>query len=244
MDIGNTNIKCALGEANNYATASFETQKLTCAQDFENFIDESFGADIWGKLRGCALASVVPERCAIITQLLHEKNVLLRRLEPSTCEVDFSRYQSVLGEDRAVCTFAEANKYPLPLVVIDFGTATTINVVDENKVFLGGAIAAGIQTGLLALTARTAQLPPVALNQTPKLIGQNTTEALVSGALIGAACLAQGYIRLLEAELGILSSIIVTGGNAAKVLPVLGDSIEHEPTLLMDGLFMLYSHVN
>jgi len=247
VDIGNTNIKCALGEADNYITASFATLEMNEPSDFDGFIANCFGSDVWGKLKGAALASVVPERCRVITQLLHEKSVPIKRLRPSTCGVDFSRYQSALGEDRAVCAFAAANKYPspaLPLVVIDFGTATTINVVDENKVFLGGAIAAGIQTGINALASRTAQLPPVQLNQQPKLIAGNTTEALVSGAIMGAVCLAQGYVRLLEAELGKEPLIIITGGAAPKVLPFLDDLAKHEPTLLMDGLFMLYSHLN
>ena len=240
IDIGNSNVKCALGEVSNHATAFFETEKIVCTASFESFIHESFGSDVWGKLRGCSISSVVPAKNEIITQVLREHNIAVKRLDRDNCALDFSSYSSGLGEDRGICCVTASLKHPLPLILIDFGTATTVNVVSCDKVFLGGAIAVGVYTGLKALMNRTAQLPPISEIADAKLIGENTDEGLVSGAVIGAACLAEGYVRRISKELGKEPTVVITGGNADKVLEHLSFDYVYEAQLLIEGLFVMW----
>lgn len=240
IDIGNSNVKCALGTIKTYTTAFFATDKMVCKTDFENFICESFGPDVWEKLRGCAIASVVPSKNEIITQVMIERGIAIKRLDREDCTLNFSRYSSELGEDRGICCVAASVKYPLPLILIDFGTATTVNVVSCDKIFLGGAIAAGVYTGLKALMTCTAQLPPISEIADAKLIGENTNEGLVSGAVIGAACLVEGYVRRLTKELGKKPSVVVTGGNADAIIEHLHFEFVYEPGLLLEGLFRMW----
>lgn len=244
IDIGNTKIRCALGTPKDYAQAFLPTQEINEASEFLRFLESNFGQDLWGGLGGAAIASVVPVKNEIITEALRSKgDFQIRHIDKENTSIDFSGYKSGLGEDRAICCVAAAQIYKLPIIVIDFGTATTVNVVGEGStgnVFLGGAIAAGVQTGLSALVSRTAQLPHVANFTAAKLIGENTIEGLVSGAAIGAACMVDGYISRIKRELGAEAAVIITGGNADKVLPYLETPFVYEPSLLIDGLFLLF----
>jgi len=240
IDIGNSKVKCALGEVLSYSQAAVATDKIECSADFEKFICESFGSDVLARIDRCSIASVVPAKNEIISQVMLEHSVAIRRIDRENCSVDFSRYSSGLGEDRSICCAAAAAKYPLPLIIIDFGTATTINVVDCDRKFMGGAIAAGIYTGLKALMNRTAQLPPISEIADAKLIGENTNEGLVSGAVIGAACMALGYVTKITKQLGKEPTVVVTGGNAERVVEHLQFEFVYERQLLIDGLFGLW----
>jgi type III pantothenate kinase len=125
-------------------------------------------------------------------------------------------------------------------VLIDFGTATTFNLVNKDGIFMGGAIMAGLQTGLNALAENTAQLPVMSnMWGEPKVIGTDTTENLLSGAVIGTAGAAEGFIDRIKAEIGEDIKVIATGGHAPVVLPVCRFPYIHEPSLLLEGLLNL-----
>jgi type III pantothenate kinase len=159
-----------------------------------------------------------------------------------------------VGADRYVDAFAAAAKYGPPLIVIDFGTATTFNCVNARGEFIGGAIAPGIVTSVDALVNRAARLSRVELVRPKEAIGRNTTSNLQSGAIYGYAGLVEGLVERMQAELGGEASggeasgggakVIATGGNAGLLTDVARCIERVDENLRLDGLRMLYEEAH
>ncbi len=146
-----------------------------------------------------------------------------------------------VGADRYVDAFAATVKYGPPLIVIDFGTATTFNCVNGRGEFIGGAIAPGIATSVDALVSRAARLARVELARPKEAIGRNTTTNLQSGAIYGYAGLVDGLVDRMRAEMGGATQVIATGGNAGLVADVARAIERVDEHLRLDGLRMLYA---
>ena len=123
--------------------------------------------------------------------------------------------------------------------VRNLGTATTFNVIRENSVFCGGAIAPGLDMGLGALSERTAQLPRLDLQIPKRIIGRNTEECILSGTIVGMAAMLDGMVQRIEAELGSPATLILTGGAARFVEPLVLHPHIYDPNLLLKGLAFL-----
>lgn len=145
-----------------------------------------------------------------------------------------------LGQDRIADAAAAAAGYPLPCMTVDLGTATTYNVIDAQRRFLGGFIVPGVLTSLRAISARTAQLPPIAPEAPARLIGKNTEECLNSGAVYGTAAMLEGLADRVEAELGAPLTVVATGGLARGIIPCCRRDILFDGDLLFKGLAVLY----
>lgn len=145
-----------------------------------------------------------------------------------------------VGKDRLVDAAYAAAKFPLPVITVDLGTATTFNVVDEDRVFRGGVICPGLSTGLRALGERCAQLPQVRLGSPKSAIGVNTESCMLSGSVLGTAVLLDGITQRIEEELGRPATLVVTGGLAKYVTPLCRHPLTYDPELLMKGLALLY----
>ena len=145
-----------------------------------------------------------------------------------------------VGKDRLVDAAYAAANFPLPVVTVDLGTATTFNVVDEDKVFRGGVICPGLSTGLRALGERCAQLPQVHLSSPKSAIGVDTEKCMLSGSVLGAAVLLDGITQRIEEELGRPVTLVVTGGLAKYVIPLCRHPLTYDPELLLKGLALLY----
>ena len=147
---------------------------------------------------------------------------------------------AAVGKDRiADAAYAAAN-YPLPVITVDLGTATTFNVVDEEKVFRGGVICPGLSTGLRALGDRCAQLPQIHLARPRHAIGTTTQECMLSGSVMGTAVLLDGMVARIEEELGSPATLVLTGGLAKYVAPLCRHPLTYDPELMMKGLALLY----
>jgi len=151
--------------------------------------------------------------------------------------LDYSCYEGLLGIDRALCCEAANQLTAPPFVVVDLGTATTINLVDENRRFRGGLIFPGVQMGLAALANNTALLPPVQPEPAVPLIGQNTRECLLAGAVHGTALFLDKAIAKIWSQLGREGATVITGGSAPVITPHLETRSILEPNLLVKGLF-------
>ncbi|TAH33079.1 MAG: type III pantothenate kinase [Alphaproteobacteria bacterium] len=145
-----------------------------------------------------------------------------------------------VGADRLVNAVAVIDKYPLPAVVIDFGTATTFDVIDEQGSYLGGVICPGINLSLDALVQGTAKLPRVAIAKPRQVIGKRTEEAMQSGAYWGYAGLIQGILEKIEDEHGKKMTVIATGGLAGFFADVIPDLFAIDRDLTLNGLTKLY----
>lgn len=146
-----------------------------------------------------------------------------------------------LGSDLVVDAAAGIAEYPLPLIIFDMGTATTVSVIDENKNYLGGMIIPGVNISLNALTARTSQLPKISLDPPKKVIGRNTVDCMKSGILYSTASSLDGIIDRIEEETGKKYTVVATGGLAGKVIPMCKKKIILDDELLLKGLLVIYN---
>ena len=128
-----------------------------------------------------------------------------------------ARPQAV-GADRVANAVAAETFYGAPAIVVDFGTATNIDVIDEDGYYIGGAIAPGIRISMDALAARAAKLASVPLEAPEHAIGRDTEECIKVGAVMGAAAMAEGLVARMKRELGREdATVIATGGLAGIV---------------------------
>ena len=147
-----------------------------------------------------------------------------------------------VGADRIVNAVAAFHKYQTGLIVIDFGTATTFDVISEKGEYLGGAISPGIMIASEALHAHASKLPRVEIFKPPeKVIGRNTRQSIQSGIIFGYAGLVDGIVGRIKAEMPGALKVVATGGLAPLMQDV-SETIESvEPTLTLEGLRILGS---
>ncbi len=144
------------------------------------------------------------------------------------------------GTDRIVNSFAAAAKYGVPCIVCSFGTALTIDVVNDDRVLIGGIIAPGINTLTKALHLNTSQLPDVSLEKPRKVIQNTTVGSMRSGVFYGYLGLVKGLITRIKNEIGDDPKIIATGGSAPLMAENLGCISVVDENLLLDGLRLLH----
>ncbi|MFI5254150.1 MAG: type III pantothenate kinase, partial [Candidatus Limnocylindrales bacterium] len=156
---------------------------------------------------------------------------------------------SEVGADRLVNAFAAGRLYGAPAIVVDLGTATTLDVVAADGAYLGGAIAPGLELGLEALAARTAKLPRIELRRPDRVIGKDTISAMQAGTVIGYLGLLAELIRRTRAELAAAGEgddvpVILTGGLArASWLEDLVPRDAIDADLTLRGLVLLHATV-
>ncbi len=220
--------------------------------------DERRTADEWGVLlRGLLHDSTAVDGelrgvsvCATVPAVLHEWREMLRTyhgdvpqviVEPGVrtgVPVLMDNPREV-GTDRIVNALAASQLIGGPVIVVDFGTATTFDVVSARGEYVGGAIAPGIDISLEALGRRGAQLRKVELLRPRSVIAKNTVEALQSGILYGFASQVDGIVGRMMAELGLRAgelAVVATGGLAPVVVDECAVFTEHQPWLTLLGL--------
>ena len=119
------------------------------------------------------------------------------------------------GADRIANACAAYNIYQKPCIVVDFGTATSFDIVNKNGEFVGGIIAPGLNLQLKVLNKFTSKLPHLDVAVSPFAIGSNTTDAILSGVIRGSACMIEGLINQCEAELKEKAIVVATGGYSS-----------------------------
>lgn len=147
---------------------------------------------------------------------------------------------SQVGSDRIVIAVAALAEYKAPLLLMDLGTATTIESVEPDNVYMGGVIIPGVRVSLDALTSRAAQLPGISLDQPKQVIGKNTVDCMRSGMMYGTAAMIDGLVERMEEELGHRCTLIATGGLAQFITPLCKREIILEKDLLLKGLNIIY----
>lgn len=196
---------------------------------------------------GIVIASVVPRLTELLTVMSKKrfgKNPLLisgnSDVGLNICYDD----PTALGADRICSVVAAYRKYGAPAIVIDCGTATTYDIISKRGEYLGGVIAAGVETSAMSLFRRTARLPSIALQFPDHLIGTNTIACLQSGIMYGALDAVDGMIRRLRREIGGNAHVIATGGYAQLVGPR-SRFIDHiDLDLVLEGARLIFERVN
>ena len=145
-----------------------------------------------------------------------------------------------LGADLLVSAVAAADKYPLPCLVVDLGTASKISVIGSDGSYLGGMISPGVAISLKALTSNASQLPNVSLSAPPKTIGKNTVDCMQSGIVFGTAAMIDGMIIRFKEEMPDIKSVIATGGYSSRIIKYCREKIIFDDNLILYGLKVIY----
>ncbi|MEX2579359.1 MAG: type III pantothenate kinase [Verrucomicrobiales bacterium] len=186
------------------------------------------------------LASVVPAHVPALRKAQDSRPIVEVSHEIDLgIAVDFPD-PSKVGADRLANAAAVAGRYPgEPVVVVDFGTAVTFDIVDSRPAYVGGVIAPGLDAMKRYLHKKTALLPEIELARPPSAIGKTTEHAMQSGAFHGYRGLVREILRQVEAELGCPAKVIATGGYAALIAEDLPEIALLEPNLTMQGLLRI-----
>ncbi len=246
IDIGNTNlvIGCFQGDEIKFKARIATDRTRTSDQygvEIKNMM-EAFGVQV-SDIDDCIIASVVPPvfnsvRTGVIKVIGKQPIVVGPGLKTGlNIHMDVP---SQVGSDRIVIAVAALAEYKAPLILMDLGTATTIEVVEPDNRYIGGIIFPGVRVSLDALTSRAAQLPAISLDKPRNVIGKNTIDCMRSGMMYGTAAMLDGLVERIEEELGHRCTIIATGGMAQFVTPLCKREIILEKELLLKGLNILY----
>ncbi|MFA7595909.1 MAG: type III pantothenate kinase [Novosphingobium sp.] len=223
IDAGNTNIVFALFEGQEIRTRwRIATDPRRTADQYAVWLVQLM--EIEGirssQIDQVILSSVVPRAVHNLT-VLSEKYFGISPLIAGEgvaqwgIEIDIDEPRS-LGADRAVNAIAAHTKYPGDLIVVDFGTATTFDIVDFNGAYKGGIIAPGINLSLDALVGNTAKLPRIAIEapRSDSVVGRNTEDQMLIGVFWGYVAMMEGLIARIRSEIGRPAKVIATGGLA------------------------------
>ena len=242
VDIGNTSIALGLFEDeavvevlripsdNNLSQEEYEVLINTILKTYE--------------IKDIILASVVDELTDRVGEALfgalNIKPMMVSNKLKSSVPIRID-VPNELGADRIANAAGAVNLYKLPVIIIDFGTATTFDILNNKGEFIGGLIAPGINLQLNSLSNFTSKLPKIEAAESPKAIATNTEDAILAGVIRGCASMIDGMVEQSEAELGCKATIVATGGYASIVAKYLKRPFDFiNPTLTLEGLRRLY----
>ena len=234
IDIGNTNIVVGcIDKEKIYFTERVST--IWTKTELEYAIDIKTILDIYhinrSDIEGAIISSVVPQitfAARLAVQKILKKDAMIVGPGVKTGLNILLDNPGEMGADRVADAVAALAQYPVPLVIIDMGTATTISVVDDKKHYIGGMIMPGVQISLDALTSRASQLSGISIEEPKKIIGKNTVDCLKS------------IIDRIEEELGQKVTVIATGGMSRKIIPHCKRKMILDGDLLLKGLQIIY----
>ena len=242
-DIGNTNITLGVFDQDEFkgeyriasdrdlSLAEYEVLVKSLLKDYE--------------IDGCVIGSVVDELTDKFAAAV--KNVY--GIEPLIVSVGVNTDLCIktdkpdeVGADRIANAIGAKAVYNKPIIVIDFGTATSFDVINFKGEFIGGVIAPGINLQMKSLNKFTSKLPRIDADISARAIGRNTSEAILSGVIRGTASMIDGLVKQCEEELGQRATLVATGGYSGLIANYLKRSFDYiNPTLTLEGLKHIYN---
>ena len=247
VDIGNTNIKIGVFTGDGKLANSFKMStdvKRTSDEYVALLLQLLSHAKINVEdIDGASVSSVIPQLDYTFTNVIqYVFGVKPLMVGVGTRTGLAIRYEPrELGSDRIITCVAAEKQYGAPFILVDFGTATTFNVVNEKKEFIGGAITLGLKSTMESLARCTAKLPSVELETPSKVAAQSTRKAIQSGVIFGTVGEVKYLVERIKRETGLAcAKVIATGGLAEliyKVEPIF-DCIDRE--LSLKGLYEIF----
>lgn len=247
VDIGNTNITIGSFDIKSPQILLDEirlgTDLRRTQDEYEILLQTFFSHRVKEKIEKIALSSVVPPLTPLFVKALervtHTKVLQIESTGdfPVKCNVDDPRS---VGADRVVNVYAAKACYSVPGIIVDFGTATTFDVVNDLGEYEGGIIAPGLQLSVNALVTHAAKLPRFELAWTEKVIGKNTIQHMQSGAVRGYVAMVDGLIEQIMTELPSSPSVILSTGGLGELISKHSKYIsKHDAALTLKGLSLL-----
>lgn len=246
IDMGNTNtVIGGIDEKKTYFIERVTTDQSRTATEyavsFKNIL-EMCGIDV-ADIEGAILSSVVPPLNSVILTAVEKVTGIRPLLVGSGMKTGMNILMDnpkSVGSDQIVDAVAASHEHPLPLIVIDMGTATTMCVVDKHRNYIGGIILPGLKVSLDSLSSKTAQLPYISLEVPGRVIGKNTIDCMRAGIIFGNVDMIDGIIDRMERELGQPATVVATGGLSRFITPMCRHKIICDDALLLKGLLILY----
>ncbi|MCI5837065.1 MAG: type III pantothenate kinase [Veillonellaceae bacterium] len=246
IDVGNTNIVLGLYEGRELKDFwRISTDRLRSTDEYGVLFSNLFHLNnvAMEDVEAIIVSSVVPPLNPTLERMAHRYfKVEPMFVGPGTKTGMNIKYENPreVGADRIVNAVAAYERFGGPLIVIDFGTATTFCAIDENGDYLGGAIAPGVGISVEALFQRAAKLPRIELKKVDSVICKNTIASMQAGVFYGYVGQVDGIVGRMKEELGADAAVIATGGLAALIAAE-SQTIDYvAPMLTMEGLSILY----
>lgn len=248
IDMGNTNITLGAYKENKLLFVSrMYTERHKSSDEFAVNLLDIFS--LYGvspdDFSGAVLSSVVPE----LTDIISKAVKLTIKKEPLLVGKDHNGNLKIevlpiefLGADLICGCVGAIEKYPLPCLVVDMGTATKILAIDKNGYFVGCTISPGVKISLDSLATNAALLPSISFTKPKSVVGTNTVECMQSGSVYGTAAMIDGLAKRMIEELKFENTTIVsTGGYSKGIIPCCEtQNIIYDENLLLDGLKAIY----
>lgn len=246
IDVGNTNIVFGLFSGSKLVHQfRVESSRGRTADEYAVIVTQLLAMHgiQSSDVKAAMVASVVPSLTEPMVALVHRafgREALVVGPGIRTGMAILYENPKEVGADRIVNAVAAFERVQGPVIVVDFGTATTFDCVTPKGEYLGGVIAPGIQISADALFARAAKLPRVEIAKPPKVVGRNTLHSMQSGIVFGYVGLVDGIVERLQEELGYACDVLATGGLASLIAPLSRSIKEVDDELTLVGLRILY----
>lgn len=247
MDVGNTNIVIGVyGDDRTLLHHWRLSTNRSATTDEYGMLLYSFFSHAGIRLEdieGAIVSSVVPPLMFTMEQLcmqyLRKTPLVVGPGIKTGLNIRYENPKEV-GADRIVNAVAAIELYGSPLIVVDFGTATTFDYIDEKGQYIGGAIAPGIGISTEALYQRAAKLPRIELVKPKSVVGRNPVSSMQAGIIYGYAGQVDGIVARIREEYAVNAKVIATGGMAELIASEAKSIEQINPLLTLQGLQMLY----
>ncbi|MDF2566988.1 MAG: type pantothenate kinase [Oscillospiraceae bacterium] len=250
IDVGNSNISLGVFEkeelvfSSSIGTDLKQTSDQYAMQMKNLFIYNDFCQD---DISEAIISSVVPTLTNVISdaakKLIGKKPMVVSAGIKTGLNIKLPNSVN-LGSDLVCTAVGTIKNYPLPAIIVDLGTVTTITAISKDGVLLGTSIMAGVGISLEGLKQKTANLPLVSIDESCSLIGTNTFLAIKSGITYGTACMIDGMCERYTDELGMESTLVMTGGYATSILSFCKKEYIFDEYLLLKGLKIIFDKNN
>lgn len=246
VDVGNTQTHFGLFEAEVLVEHwRFATVRVSTADELgaalRNLLDlRGYGfADVERSIVSSTVPQLEPEWMAMAARYLSHEMIAVGPGLRTGLAIRYDNPREV-GADRLVNAVALRERFGGPAVCVDFGTATTFDVLSEKGDYIGGSLMTGIEISLDALSERGARLPKIELAPPKTALAKNTIDAIRSGVVFGYAGAVDAILRRLYDELGGKARVVATGGLASLVVPYADEISEVDDLLTLTGLRLLH----
>ncbi|OXS73653.1 type III pantothenate kinase [Domibacillus enclensis] len=246
LDVGNTNTVLGVYEGETLKHHwRIETNRNKTEDEYGMMIKSLFQHDglQFEQIEGVIISSVVPPIMAALERMcekyFHVKPLVVGPGVKTGLNIKYENPREV-GADRIVNAVAGIHEYGTPLIIVDFGTATTYCYIDENAHYMGGLIAPGIGISTEALYTRASKLPRIEITRPESVVGKNTVSAMQAGILYGYVGQVEGIVSRIKKEWNANPTVIATGGLAGLIAKECSMIDVVDPDLTLKGLLLIY----